>query len=313
MTARTPLHYNGSQLQEMKSNELESVQSLGVYYYGLNPSRILTVVGSGGNLTSIDDTRLQAGASSTASGGFPSEATTAEPSTVTVSYQRITQSAQTANITTSDTGKTFPIYWNGTQIQAMTEQDFIDTFVYPAINKLALGTTTADQAGTYHISTSTSVAGSTLVSSTPVFSDTRADTSAYSASEIEETLDQPTTVTNYYLQKIDAELPSSFTKPPLYIDGSNNIKQFSTAEIGALLQEYIRHKVVNDAAGYQISYNIDGSIGNARGSAMVNTILQGGSGNYQTRFVGANDYRAQEFPDGTPGTANTYTFKIQKS
>ena len=91
------------------------------------------------------------------------------------------------------------------------------------------------------------------------------------------------------------------------------MKQYSTAEIGALLQEYIKHHAVTSSAGYQISYNIDGSLGNARGSAIVNTRLTGGSGNYQTRFVDANDYRAQEFPDGTPTTANTYTFKIQKS
>ena len=311
MTVRTPLLYNGSQLQEAKTSDLNNLYSLGAYYYSLSPSRTLTVAGSGGNLTSIDDTRLQAGAASTGSGSFPSEATTAEPSTVTVSYQRITQVTGTANITTSDSGKTFPIFWNGTQIQAMTEQDFIDTFVHPTINVLAAGTTTADQAGTYHIATATSVAGSTLVSSTPVFTDTRADTSLYSADQIEETLDQPQTITNYYLHIIDGVVPPF--NPPIFIDGSNNLKQYSTAEIGALLQEYIKNKVVNSSDGFQLSYNIDGSIGNARGSAMVNTILQGGSGNYQTRFAGASDYRAQEFPDGTAGTANTYTFKIQKS
>lgn len=312
MTARTPLYYNGSQLQEMKSTDIDAMLSLAAYYYALNPSRVLTVSGSGGNLTSINDTRLQAGAASTSSGGFPSEGTTAEPSTVTVAYQRITQTAQTANITTSDTGKTFPIYWNGTQVQAMTEQDFIDTFIHPTINNLASGSVTADQSGTYHIATSTSVTGSTLVSSTPVFTDTRADTSLYSASEIAEPVDQPQTITNYYLHLINGGLPSSFTKPPVYIDGSNNLKQYATAEIGALLQEYVRNKVINSGDGYTIQYNIDGS-GTARGTAMVNTKLTGGSGNYQTRFVGGSDYRAQEFPDGTPSTVNTYQFKVLKS
>ena len=311
MAVRKPLLYNGAQLQQAKTSDLENLYTLGAYYYSLSPSRTLTVAGSGGNLTSIDDTRLQAGAASTASGSFPSESTTAEPSEVTVSYQRITQVTGTANITTSDSGKTFPVYWNGTQVQAMTEQDFIDTFVHPTIDQLALGTTTSDQAGTYHIATSTSVTGSTLVSSTPIFTDTRADTSAYSASEIEETLDQPTTITNYYLHIIDGVEPTY--NPPIFIDSSNNLKQYSTAEIGALLQEYIKNKVVNSSDGYQLSYNIDGSIGNARGSAIVNTRLTGGSGNYQTRFVGSSDYRAQEFPDGTPNTVNTYTFKIQKS
>ena len=151
MTVRVPLLYNGSQLQQAKTSDLNNLYSLAVYYYSLNPSRVLSVSGSGGNLTSIDDTRLQAGAASTASGSFPSEATTAEPSVVTVSYQRITQTTQTANITTSDTGKTFPVYWTGTQIRAMTETDFVDTFILPAINLLSAATTTSDQAGTYHI------------------------------------------------------------------------------------------------------------------------------------------------------------------
>ena len=313
MTVRTPLYYNGAQLQEMKSSDLSNIYNLGAYYYSLSPSRTLSVVGSGGNLPggSIDDTRLQAGAASTSSGGFPPESTTAEPSVVTVTFNRIVQTTASTSITTVDTGKTFPVYWNGTQVQSMTEQDFIDTFVQPTINVIALGTTTSDQAGTYHIATSTSVTGSTLVSSTPVFTDTRADTSAYSAGGIEETLDQPTTLTNYYLHQIDGVLGTF--NPPIFVDGSNDLKQYSTAEIGALLQEYIRHHVVSSSSGYQLSYNIDGSIGNARGSAIVNTQLTGGSGNYQTRFVNANDYRAQEFPDGTPSTVNTYTFKIQKS
>ena len=310
MTARTPLIYNGSQLQLMKASDLSNILSLAVYYYGLNPSRTLSVSGSGGNLSSISDTRLQAGAASTGSGSYPSEATTAEPSTVTTAYQRVTQASSTSSITTSDTGKTFPVYWNGTQVQAMTEQDFIDTFIYPAINLLTAGTTTSDQAGTYFISTSTSVSGATLVSSTPVYTDSRADTSLYSASNIPEALDQPQTITNYYLHILDSVLPTY--NPPLYVDASNNVKQYSAAEIGALFQEYIRNQVVNSVTGYTITYNIDGS-GTLMGSAMVNTVLTGGSGNYQTLFAGGSDYRAQEFPDGTPVTANTYSFKILKS
>ena len=310
MTVRNPLYYNGSQLQEMKSTDIDKLLSLAVYYYSLNPSRTLSVVGSGGDLTSIDDTRLQAGAARTGTGSFPSEATTPEPSVVTVSYQRI--QTGTASVTTpTDSGKTYPIYWNGTQIQAMTEQDFIDTFIHPAINLLTAATTTSDQAGTYHIATSTSVTGSTLVSSTPVFTDTRANTAAYTASGIAETQDQPTTITNYYLQKIDGVLPT-LAQIPLYIDSNNDVKQYTTADIGDLMGKWVRDKALNSTDGYTITYNIDGT-GTARGSAMVNTRLTGGSGNYQTRFVSSNDYRAQEFPDGTPSTVNTYTFKIRKS
>ena len=45
---------------------------------------------------------------------------------------------------------------------------------------------------------------------------------------------------------------------------------------------------------------------------MADTRLNG-SGNYQTRFVNTNDYRAQEFPNGTPVTVNTYYLRINKS
>ena len=38
-----------------------------------------------------------------------------------------------------------------------------------------------------------------------------------------------------------------------------------------------------------------------------------GTGNYQTRYVDTDDYRAQEFPDGTPTTIATYYLRINKS
>ena len=43
---------------------------------------------------------------------------------------------------------------------------------------------------------------------------------------------------------------------------------------------------------------------------MVNTKLNG-SGDYQTRQVG-DDYRAQEFPNGSPTTIATYNLRINK-
>ena len=60
----------------------------------------------------------------------------------------------------------------------MSLQDVKDTFLHPAIDLLSSASTSTQQAGTYTLATSTSLAGSTLVSSTPIFVDTRAaDTS----------------------------------------------------------------------------------------------------------------------------------------
>ena len=311
MAVRTPLKNNSGNIQEMTSAEVDQIVDQTVYQYSLNPGVTLSVVGSGGNLSSIDDTRLQAGAASTSATAFPSEATTAEPSTVTVSYQRL-NSANASVTPTADTGKTWPAYYNASgHIQAMSLQDVKDTFLHPAIDLLTAGTTTTQQAGTYTIATSTSLAGATNVSATPIYLDTRADTSLYTAGGIGETLDQPTTITSYYLHRIDGS-DTSYTTP-FYINASNHLQEYDTTTFESLLQEWIRYTAASSTDGYSLSYSIGTSgSGNTRGTAIVDTKLNG-SGNYQTRFVNANDYRAQEFPDGTPTTISTYNLYINKS
>ena len=103
MAVRTPLKNDSGNVKEMSSAEVDQIVDQIVYQYSLNPSVALSVVGSGGSLGTITDTRLQAGAASTSTTAFPSEATTAEPSTVTVNYSKIDSS--TASITpTADTG-----------------------------------------------------------------------------------------------------------------------------------------------------------------------------------------------------------------
>jgi len=313
MAVRKPLYEVSGNLREMSTAMVDSIVDQVIYQYSLNPSVVLSVVGSGGNLGTITDTRKQAGSYSTSTTAYPTEATTAEPSTVTVSYSKINQTTATVTPTT-DTGKTWPSYYNASgQIQAMNLQDVKDTFLHPAIDLLTAATTTTQQAGTYFISSSSSVAGATEVSgsATPIFSDTRADTSLYTAGGIPETLDQPTTITNYYLHRVNGSAPS-FTLP-YYVNASNNIQQFTSATFNSLLQEWIRYTAASSSDGYSISYNLGTSgSGNIRGSGMGDTVLNG-SGNYQTLFVNADDYRAQEFPDGTAVTANTYYLRINKS
>ena len=311
MAVRTPLINDSGNIKEMTSTQVDEIVDQVVYQYSLNPGVTLSVVGSGGNLSSISDTRLQAGAASTSASSFPSEATTAEPSTVTVNYQRL-NSANASLTPTADTGKTWPAYYNSSgQIQAMNLQDVKDTFLHPAIDLLTAGSTTTQQAGTYTIATSTTLSGATNVSTTPIFSDTRADTTLYTAGGIGETLDQPTTITNYYLHRIDGS-NTSYTAP-FFINASNHLQEFDTTTFNSLLQEWIRYTAASSTDGYAISYSIGTSgSGNTRGSGIVDTKLNG-AGNYQTRFVNANDYRAQEFPNGTPTTINTYNLRIIKS
>jgi len=306
MAVRQPLYYNGSnQIQAMTTAMVDEIVDQIVYQYSQSPSVTLSVVSSGGSLDSMNDTRLQAGATSTSTTAFPSEATTAEPSVVTVSYDKITETRATVTPTT-DTGKTWPVYYNSSnQIQSMNLQDVKDTFLHPAIDLLSSGSTGTQQGGTYHITTSSSGA----VSATAVFANTQADTSLYTAGGIGETLDQPTTLTSYYLHQL-AGSDTSYTLP-LFVTGSDMLQSFPEATFESLIQEWIRYTAVSSTDGYSISYNINGS-GNNRGSGMADTRLNG-SGNYQTRFVNTDDYRAQEFPNGTPTTINTYYLNINKS
>ena len=307
MAVRQPLYYNSGNLQEMTTTMVEEIVDQIVYQYSLNPSVTLSVVGSSGNLSAITDTRLQAGAASTSATAFPNEATTAEPSVVTVTYDKV--SSTNASITpTSDTGKTWPVYYTSSgEIQAMSLADVKDTFLHPAIDLLQSGSTGTQQAGTYHITTSSSGA----VSATAIFSNTQADTSLYTAGGIGETLDQPTTLTNYYLHQL-AGSDTSYTLP-MIIDASNNLQTYPEATFESLMQEWIRYTAVSSTDGYSLSYNIGTSgSGNIRGTGMADTRLNG-SGNYQTRFVNTDDYRAQEFPNGTSTTINTYYLRINKS
>ena len=307
MAVRKPLYVDSGNLREMDTTKVAEIVDQCVYQYSLSPSVALSVVGSSGTLAAITDTRKSAGAQSTSASSFPSEGTTQEPQTVTVTYDKVTET-RTAGSPTADTGKTWPVYYNSSgQIQAMNLTDVKDTFLHPAIDSLVSGSTGSAQGGTYFIATTTSVAGATLVSSTPVFSDTRANVSAYTAGGIPESTDQPQTITNYYLHRCNGA-NSTYTKP-MFLTSSFDIQEYSDAGWAALIQEWIRFTAAQSSDGYQINYSL--SAGTNRGSGMGDTRLNG-SGNYQQRLINANDYRAQEFPNGTAVNINTYYLKIQK-
>jgi hypothetical protein len=309
MATRNPLIYNGSDLIEMTSAQVDAVVDNIVYQYSLSPSVTLSVVGSSGSLGAISDTRLQAGAISNSSSSFPGSGTTQNPQTVTTNYDKVSQTV--ASVTpTADTGTTWPVYYtSGGEVHAMPLADIKDTFLHPAIDLLTASTTTTQQGGTYFISSSASVSGATEVSgaNTPIFVDTRANTGAYAAGSIgDHSLDNPTTITSYYLQRVNGA--TSSYESLMNIDGSNHLQQSGSA-FDTLCQEWIRATASASTDGYTIRYNFNGS-GTTRGSGMANTILDGS--NYQTRQVG-DDYRAQEFPAGSVTTAATHTLKIVKA
>ena len=172
------------------------------------------------------------------------------------------------------------------------------------------GTESSSTAGTYTVTDSSSAATNyTNVSTTAIYTDTRADTSEYTAAGIPETLDQPATITNYYLHRRDASAntPSRF---PIVINGSNDLQEMSASTVDDILGDWLRYTAAHSADGYKVTYNNATSGGNTRGTAMVDTRLDG-SGYWQTLQV-SDDYRSQEFPNGSVGTITTYNLRINK-
>lgn len=301
-----PLYNDGNDLREMSIPQISLLQQRAVYAYGSSPSALLTVVGSSGSLGSMTDTRLQAGAQSTSATSTPSQSTTADPTQATpVVFDKISQSNQSVSTPTDTNNKLYPVYYDGTDIRAMSATDVFDTFITQAIGMLVDGT---DRGGTFRIHNATSLSSNTLVDASPVFTDTRANTGAYSASSIPETLDQPFDVENYYLFKTNQTAAVSITQP-VQITSSNDLQTYPLANLDAMFLAELRHHTVN-TSGSRITYSINGTGAN-RGTGMVDTRLDGT--NYQTRFVNADDYRAQEFPGGSPQTVNTYFLKITRS
>ena len=324
MAVRKPLILDGSNnLIEMSTAQITAVKDRVRYLYGASPSVTLSRVASGGNLGNISDTRKISGTASVGTGNqntvddgaaeYPQESSTAEPGTLTVNYARITQT--NANTTASvDTNLVaFPIYQNAdNNIRAMSLTDVYDTFINPAIDTITGNS--QPQPGTYYIHTGTSLSGYTAVSTSAVFSDTRADTGSFAAGNIGSagtTQDFATTVTSYYLLAANNIAAPSMEQMLFIRNSDKNIEQYTQAEMDAWLQNCVRHTASEGTGtGTKITYNY--TTGTNLGSGMTDTILNG-SGNYQTRFVGVDDYRAQEFPNGSAVTAATHRLKITQT
>jgi hypothetical protein len=318
MTVRIPVKYDGTNIVEMTTGERTEWYEYIAYLYAQAPTVTCTVVSGSGTLTpsGMTDTRMKAGARSTDASAFVAEGTTAEPAVVTgTTYDKITgPTYNTDGSANADLGAVgYPLFINSNELQVMSQADFVDTFIYATLDAMIAASETAATNGTYTIATAASVTSYTEVSGagTAVFIDTRADTSAYSAAGIPETLDQPTTVTTYYLQRRN-EARSFPSAALLFAESDGHIIQGPLAAddstFHAALDNDIKFYAAEDTGGHKLSYNINGS-GNTRGTAIVDTRLDG-DGNYQTLLVNADDYSSQEFPDGSAATISTFTFKI---
>ena len=304
MAVVAPLKLDGSNnLIAMNATDIANIKLEMIRQYGLSPSVVLTYTGGTGNLPALSDTRYQAGAAILSNTAFAAEATTAEPTQVTVNYQNVTETFTSLAAPADTSNVAFPVYLTGAnQVQAMSLTDMYDTFVNDVITTLTTNSFSTSQAGTYTVHTANTLAGATLINASPIFTDTRADTTLYTGAGMPETLDQPITITNYYLFRVDGASVGTIPTP-LQALTNGNLQQYTTAAFQTLLQNVVRYYAAN-VVGAKIDYNITTSATGGRGSGMVNTDFTSVTGAYTTLQTGDN-YYAQEFPNGTVSTITT--------
>jgi len=320
----TVLYETGGNLRIMSSAQLDEVRALAAYFYQEDPVETLTYVASGGNLSpTMTDRRYQAGAATTGRvSSYASEAATDDISAIDTTYDRVskTRVSSVSNVEPNEnaTNTAFPIYWDGATktIKSMTKDDFFDTFIGYTITNGLVGTGSVNKlaAGTYTVLTNSSSIsgnpGTAIVSTNPIFVDTRADASAYTAAGIAETQDQPETINNYYLHKIQQTSKPTYQMPLFLRTDGSGVQVYTTATFEAMVEDYIISAAFGKS-GYSITHEMGTSVSNQKGTNINDTYLSGSSADgYTTYLANANDYRTQEFPNGAVAILNSYKLGV---
>lgn len=346
MAIRYPLYLSAppgdpyQQLIIMNQAGVDAVNAFAPYAYGnstLGPSAKLEVNTANGTAMSgqpFVDTYYVAGSYVTRVDRYATEAETPDIAMVTENYSRIRINYDSVTMPTGDTNNTqFPLYvWDETggsnefgtmmQLRAMSRQDFIDTFVLPALEDMSIwdATTNKEQQGTYFLTTSNAPSNASLVSATPVATNREANIAAYTAGGIPEVTAQTINV-NYYLAYVnypatawdiyDATL-GTYDLPVYFDSATETIRQHTPTTWANLLGPFLRYYLATPGSGYEINYSL--SSGTQRGSTYTDTRVTPTGTGYNTRFVNADDYRSQEFPTGTASviSGNTKRFYISK-
>lgn len=329
MAVRRPLYYSGGNLRALTESQVLDQQDYGTTLWGKSAYRAinLSYVASGGSLRRMIDSRDTAGDlgnESNASNNTrfnDNSPDAAVDAGVTVSRDHIDQDATG---TYSLAGLNYPVYATSSgDIQIMNDQDVRDTYVDQILSNLVDGT---DRGGLYSISTNSSTyANHTLISFSPVFVDTRFDKSIHGGVTTRTTLeilelssvDQPTTIDNFYLWRRDEESPGSFIYP-LYWTGSD-LRRYTPSEWETFLGTWIAYDAIY-TVGSRIRYNVEGtgtdaytipsSVAKATmGTAMVDTTL---NSSVRIDDQDNDNYRSAILPTGGNETETTYELKIYR-
>ena len=320
----------GLQIFEMATAGVDNIHKFATYAYAQDPSVNLEVDTANGTLLSgqpFVDTYYVAGAYSTRIDRYATEAETANIVLTTDNYNRLRYVLDSVTLPTGDTNDTqYPLYlynaqgsYGGenpnnpnTHFRCMTRQDFIDTFVLPALSMMDSdgfynGTNNIEQNGTYFLTTTNAPTNATVVSNTPVAINSEANAGAYQAAQIPEAVKQTVDV-NYYIAKVDFPATSyaiydavlgTYDLPLYFNSGDEMIYQHTPTTWSNLIGPFLRYYFGTAGSGYDYTYSLSG--GTQKGTTYVDTRLTNSS-TYEQRFVNADDYRTQEFPNGTQTT-----------
>lgn len=318
MTVYRPLTVvDRNTFREVTSGELSGLHQRIAYIYAQSPVVTLSVVSSNGNISPVmTDTRYRSGTAARNTSGawpavttFPTESQTGEPDLLTFTYDKVSQTvASDPGAPPAYTIK--PVRVDGTGgVREMTETDIIDSFIDPVIDIMVSGTTDVRAAGSYFVSTNTSESNCTSLGI--FYTDTKANLGAYTGSGIGTagTYQDHFTSTDYRLFRNDG-VNASYVRP-LVIDGTDGLREMTNTEFNTYFEQLIK-AYIYDESGYTLRYNFDGS-GTTKGTAISNSVLSNVTGNFQTHKATADDYRAQEFPNGTLISANTYQLKVERT
>ena len=333
MAVRTPVYLDGSDIRQMSSAQITAIKERCVYLFGGNPSVRLAYVSADGSLRRMLDRRDRPGTEDNNNTAFSNN----NPGNVfdnaaetTVVHDKIDLVTDTNS--QSDTNqRLYPMFFQDsdagqTDLQAMSREDMLDTFIKPAIELLVAGN---DRDGTYEISTASSLTDHTLVNSNPIFIDTKYNVNYYSSSEIlpydSNAAGQSTTVQNYYLHKQNQGIAygTPSVQAPIQLTSTNDLQEYTASAFDNMLEGLIRDVAVNET-GHRIKYEVEGGTGGetadisnisdnvstpqAKGSATNKTL----NGSQRVNDQDGDVYRSVNFPAGSLETETTYTLKIYR-
>jgi hypothetical protein len=309
MAVRNPLYVSGTDLQEQSATMKTAISQRAVYQWGLGtPATNITWPASGGNLGTMSDTLYKTSLATTSATAFQTPGAIELDSTF--SYSKLNEVLASTSAPADTNNRRFPLYYDGTNLQAMTMTDFFDTYINTAIGYIVDGTSTD---GTFEIAANTTtMTDFTLLGQ--VFTDRRFGSVLNTTIGLVNTYQTSrSTINTYYAFKANSgyRYGTPSITPPVYITTAGDIQTYTTAEFDTLLAETIEYYSGNPGvAGSRIRYNLNGA-GNNKGVSMLDTRRNSGT-TQVLQFLQAylDHYRSQRQVTGAAQTITTYTLKI---